>query len=219
MSSRPPILPRCRRWNPCDERPWSAAAADSCVQAPAAASGSKEVEEDEAVEGGQLAAVGFALSASAPGTDGYLYTWGGVGVEDVAVTAERITVTLSGPGPSDVDDETARISVQQLVWTAQGAVGQGPIPVRFVVADPVVLDEPAEAGDAARYATATAQRSYAVDLAERGVAYRWLVSAKPGVDGQQPSLAPRGAEMLRRLDEARAVPPARRRRLNGGRSG
>ncbi len=79
--------------------------------------------------------------------------------------------------------------------------------VRFVVADPVVLDEPAEAGDAARYAVATAQRSYAVDLAERGVAYRWLVSAKPGVDGQQPSLSPRGAEMLRRLDEARAVPP------------
>ena len=64
---------------------------------------------------------------------------------------------------------------------------------------------------------ATAQRSYAVDLAERGVAYRWLVSAKPGVDGRQPSLAPRGAEMLRRLDEARAVPPPSGRGLAAAR--
>ena len=49
--------------------------------------------------------------------------------------------------------------------------------------------------------------TYAVDLAERGVAYRWLVSSQPGADGRAPSLAPRGVEMLRRLDEARAVPP------------
>ena len=94
-----------------------------------------DVTRDAPVEERARAAVGLALSASAPGTDGYLQTWDGVEVEDVAVTAERITVTLSGPGPSDVDDETARISVQQLVWTAQGAVGQGAIPVRFVVAD------------------------------------------------------------------------------------
>jgi hypothetical protein len=66
---------------------------------------------------------------------------------------------------------------------------------RFVVADPVGSD------------VDTARRSYAVDLAERGVAYRWLVSSKPGADGRAPSLAPRGVEMLRRLDEARAVPP------------
>ena len=94
-----------------------------------------DVPRDAPLEDRTRAAVGFALSASAPGTDGYLYTWGGVSVQDVTISPQRITLTLSGPGPSDVDDETARISVQQLVWTAQGAVGQGPIPVRFVVAD------------------------------------------------------------------------------------
>lgn len=51
---------------------------------------------------------------------------------------------------------------------------------RFVVADPVGSN------------VDTARRSYAVDLAERGVAYRWLVSSKPGADGRAPSLAPRG---------------------------
>ncbi|GAA4403677.1 hypothetical protein GCM10023168_15410 [Fodinibacter luteus] len=76
--------------------------------------------------------------------------------------------------------------------------------VRYAVADPVVLDDDSQRE---AYALATARRSYAVDLAERGVAYRWLVSTAPGIDGRRPSLAPRGAEMLRRLDEARAVPP------------
>ena len=80
--------------------------------------------------------------------------------------------------------------------------------VRFVVADPVVLDADHQ-GDPATDERATAERSFAVDLAERGVAYRWLVSASAGADGRQPCLAPRGAEMLRRLDEARAVPPPR----------
>ena len=94
-----------------------------------------DVPRDAPAETRTRAAVGFALGASAPGTDGYLETWGGVSVQAVAITPQRITLTLSGPGPSDVDDETARISVQQLVWTAQGAVGQGPIPVRFAVAD------------------------------------------------------------------------------------
>ncbi|MCA1783155.1 MAG: Gmad2 immunoglobulin-like domain-containing protein [Intrasporangiaceae bacterium] len=93
------------------------------------------VARDAPVEARTRAALATALSASAPGTDGYLYTWDGVSVQDVEVTAQRITITLSGPGPSDTDDETARISVQQLVWTAQGAVGQGPIPVRFAIAD------------------------------------------------------------------------------------
>ena len=103
-----------------------------------------DVPRDAPVEAKARSALAVALAANPPGTDGYLYTWDGVTVEQVEVTDERITVTLSGPGPSDLDlsgpgqsdpDETARISVQQLVWTAQGAVGQGPIPVRFVVAD------------------------------------------------------------------------------------
>jgi hypothetical protein len=94
-----------------------------------------DVPHDADVETRVRGAVELALAASAPNTDGYLQTWQGVTVEDVAVTDSRITLTLSGPGPRDVDDETARISVQQLVWTAQGAVGRGPVPVRFSVAD------------------------------------------------------------------------------------
>jgi hypothetical protein len=81
------------------------------------------------------AALETALSGSAPGTDGYLYSWDGVTLDDLEVGEDRITVTLSGPGPSSVDDEWARISVQQLVWTAQAALGEGPVPVRFAVSD------------------------------------------------------------------------------------
>jgi patatin-related protein len=69
------------------------------------------------------------------------------------------------------------------------------------------------AGDGARVVGAeqlaawTARRSYAVDLAERGVGFRWLVSIRPGRDDLAPSLTGRGVELLRRLDEAREVPP------------
>lgn len=87
------------------------------------------------VEERTRAALQSALAGSAPGTDGYLYTWDGVTVEDLEVGTDRITVTLSGPGPDPMDEEWARISVQQLVWTAQAAVGQGAVPVRFVVSD------------------------------------------------------------------------------------
>ena len=93
------------------------------------------VTRDAPVEQRARAALETALSGSAPGTDGYLYTWDGVTLEDVEVGTDRITVTLSGPGTASVDDEWARISVQQLVWTAQAAVGEGPVPVRFEVAD------------------------------------------------------------------------------------
>jgi patatin-related protein len=70
---------------------------------------------------------------------------------------------------------------------------------RFVVHDPVAPgDRPHPV--VARW---TAQRSYAVDLVERGVGYRWLVGDAPGPDGRAPSLRPRGVELLRRLDEDR----------------
>lgn len=81
------------------------------------------------------AALRVALAGEAPHTDGYLQFWGEVDLVDAQVTPERITVTLSTAGPSGVSAEEARIAVQQLVWTAQAAVGQGTIPVRFVVAD------------------------------------------------------------------------------------
>jgi hypothetical protein len=44
-------------------------------------------------------------------------------------------VTLSGPGRTDLDADTARVAVQQLVWTAQAALGKGNLPVRLASAD------------------------------------------------------------------------------------
>ncbi|HHU10233.1 MAG TPA: hypothetical protein GXZ60_09500 [Intrasporangiaceae bacterium] len=81
------------------------------------------------------AALRVALAGEAPHTDGYLQFWGDVDLVDAQVAPERITVTLSASGPGSVSGEEARIAVQQLVWTAQAAVGQGTIPVRFVLAD------------------------------------------------------------------------------------
>ena len=80
-------------------------------------------------------AVELAMTAVPPGTDGYLRTWDGVDLLDVSVTDARITITLSGPGRTAFPEDTERVSVQQLVWTVQAAVGRGTIPVRFVLAD------------------------------------------------------------------------------------
>ncbi|KAB7744751.1 hypothetical protein GA707_09235 [Nostocoides sp. F2B08] len=93
------------------------------------------VTRDAPVQARARAALQTALSGSAPGTDGYLDIWDGVTLEDVEVGTDRITVTVNGPGPASVDDDSARIGVQQLVWTAQAAVGEGPVPVRFVVSN------------------------------------------------------------------------------------
>ena len=46
-----------------------------------------------------------------------------------------ITVTLSGPGAKAFTTEQTKLAVQGLVWTAQAAIGQGPVPVKFAVAD------------------------------------------------------------------------------------
>jgi len=81
------------------------------------------------------AAVELAMTAVPPGTDGYLRTWEGVELLDVSVTDARITITLSGPGTTAFPEDTERVTVQQLVWTAQAAVGKGTIPVRFELAD------------------------------------------------------------------------------------
>src|SRR5690606_4569131 len=89
------------------------------------------VYRDAPVEDKLSAAVSAALAGYAPGTDGYLNYWYGVELESASVSGGKITLRLSGPGSSDVSDEEARISVQQLVWTAQAAVGQGTLPVRF----------------------------------------------------------------------------------------
>jgi len=65
----------------------------------------------------------------------YLQPWSGTSVRDVTVTPSLITITLSGPGPKGFTAEQTKLAVQALVWTAQAAVGQGTIPVKFAVAD------------------------------------------------------------------------------------
>ncbi len=77
---------------------------------------------------------------------------------------------------------------------------------RFTVHDPA----PSDGQDPTALARWTARRSYAVDLTERGLGYRWLVSPAAGTDGRAPSLRPRGVELLRRLDEARSPRPGPR---------
>lgn len=64
----------------------------------------------------------------------YLQPWSGTSVRSLTVTPSRITITLSGPGPRGLTAAQTKLAVQQLVWTAQAAVGKGPIPVKFVVA-------------------------------------------------------------------------------------
>jgi hypothetical protein len=82
------------------------------------------------------AAVAVAMNAQ-PFTnyEPYVQPWSGTKVQDVTVTPSLITITLSGPGSSGFTPEQTRLAVQELVWTAQAAVGQGTIPVKFVVAD------------------------------------------------------------------------------------
>lgn len=57
--------------------------------------------------------------------------WLGVDLDDAVVTRGGITLRLSGPGGPAPDAEQARLAVASLVWTAQGAVGRGDLPVSF----------------------------------------------------------------------------------------
>jgi hypothetical protein len=82
------------------------------------------------------AALDLAMNAQPySNTDGYLQPWSGTRVTSVAVTPSRITIGLSNGGAKGFDAETQRLAVQELVWTAQAAVGKGTIPVTFTVAD------------------------------------------------------------------------------------
>jgi hypothetical protein len=79
------------------------------------------------------AAVALAMAESPVGSS-YERLWAGVTLAGVDVgEADRITVRLSGP--ATVPQEDAGLAVQQLVWTAQAAAGQGNVPVRFVLED------------------------------------------------------------------------------------
>ncbi|KQZ87529.1 hypothetical protein ASD62_18335 [Phycicoccus sp. Root563] len=66
-------------------------------------------------------------------TDGYLQPWSGTTVTAATVANDVIEVRLSGPGAEGFTPEVQRLAVQQLVWTAEAAVGRGPLPVRFEI--------------------------------------------------------------------------------------
>jgi hypothetical protein len=82
------------------------------------------------------AALGVAMNAQ-PFTnlEPYIQPWSGTSVKDVTMTPTLITITLNGSGANGFTKEQTKLAVQELVWTAQAAVGQGTIPVKFVVAD------------------------------------------------------------------------------------
>jgi hypothetical protein len=60
--------------------------------------------------------------------------WQGVEVDKVEVTGAEIDVVLS-TGAKGLSASEGRVAVEQLVWTAQAAVGEGNLPVRFTLAD------------------------------------------------------------------------------------
>jgi Immunoglobulin-like domain of bacterial spore germination len=82
------------------------------------------------------AAVAAAMNAQ-PFTnyEPYIQPWSGTSVTDVMVTPSLITITLSGPGASGFTAAQTKLAVQELVWTAQAAIGQGTTPMKFVVAN------------------------------------------------------------------------------------
>jgi hypothetical protein len=120
------------------------------------------------------AAVSVAMNAQ-PFTnyEPYVQPWSGTRVEDVKVTPSLITVTVSGPGANGFTPEQTRLAVQELVWTVQAAVGQGTIPVKFVVAEggPMLFGT---------YATDTTYNRPAKDLQYQDLAPIWILSPSRG---------------------------------------
>ncbi|EWT06927.1 hypothetical protein N864_11830 [Intrasporangium chromatireducens Q5-1] len=72
--------------------------------------------------------------AGGPSGAAYQPLWQGVQVEQVTVKADRIDVSLS-TGARGLDAGQGQVAVDQLVWTAQAAVGKGNLPVHFTLAD------------------------------------------------------------------------------------
>ncbi len=65
----------------------------------------------------------------------YLQPWSGTTLVSVNATPELLTIALSNGGADGFEGEQQRLAVQQLVWTAQAAYGQGRVPVTFLLAD------------------------------------------------------------------------------------
>jgi hypothetical protein len=103
----------------------------------------------------------------------YVQPWSGTKVENVTVTPSLITITLSGPGANGFTPEQTRLAVQELVWTAQAAIGQGTIPVKFVV----TAGSPMLFGT---YATDPTYNRPAKDLQYQDLAPIWILSPVRG---------------------------------------
>ena len=116
------------------------------------------------------AAVAVAMNA-APFTnyEPYLQPWSGTSVTNVTVTPSLVTITLSGPGANGFSPAQTKLAVQELVWTVQAALGQGTIPVKFVVAggSPMLFGT---------YPTAQTYNRPAPDLQYQVLAPIWVTS-------------------------------------------
>jgi hypothetical protein len=120
------------------------------------------------------AAVAVAMNAQPlTNVEPYLQPWSGTTVEDVNITQSLITIKLSGPGATGFTPDQTRLAVQQLVWTVQAAVGQGTIPVKFVVANggPMLFG---------KYPTDTTYNRPAKDLQYQDLAPIWILSPDRG---------------------------------------
>jgi Immunoglobulin-like domain of bacterial spore germination len=116
------------------------------------------------------AAVAVAMNAQ-PFTnyEPYVQPWSATSVKNVTVTPSLITITLSGPGASGFTAAQTKLAVQELVWTAQAAIGQGTVPVKFVVAS----GSPTLFGT---YPTAQTYNRPAPDLQYQVLAPIWITS-------------------------------------------
>lgn len=84
-------------------------------------------------DAGRVEAALQAVMGEVPEVSRYVSLWRGVEVGDVTVEPQAITIPLS-KGLVGTGGEATKLAVQQLVWTAQAAAGEGRLPVRFELA-------------------------------------------------------------------------------------
>jgi Immunoglobulin-like domain of bacterial spore germination len=120
------------------------------------------------------AALAVAMNAQAfTNLEPYIQPWSGTSVKDVTMTPNLITITLSGSGASGFTKEQTKLAVQELVWTAQAVVGQGTIPVKFMVTD----------GSSTLFGTYPTSQTYnrpAKDLQYQDLAPIWITTPDRG---------------------------------------